>query len=287
MGKTKQSKRVWCMVLILAIVASILRFQTSALEVNAAEEKYYPIEYGQDVKIGNYYYRIDVDTNNFQNILQRKKAGAKKYETIIKNIYGKCFATAKKIYYVIYQNNNDASYSTLYQCNMEGKKKKNIAKVKENIELGAVYNGKFYVSAGNEWAGYTTYTITKDGKRKLEKKELRVYRGSGQYMVGSVAEPTDVSPSDLCIYNAKTKKKIKLGAGLAPRIIKKKVYYASFDYKKGCYSIKSCNVNGKKQKTIATLPKNCIYVSYVCDKYVFYQTMDSEGNLEEGTKLEY
>ena len=279
----KRTKRALSILFAIVMVVNILQFQGKVPVVHAATENYYTIEYVKDVKIGQYYYHLDVDRSK----LQRKKSGAKKYETILKNIYGKCIATTKKIYYIAHTYNGDDTYSTIYQCSMNGKNKKKITKVKGSMELGAIYDNKFYVSTGSEMEGYTTYTITKAGKVKLEKKELRIYRGSKQYMVGSIAEPTDVSPSELCIYNAKTKKKIKLGSGMAPQIIKKKVYYASFDYEKECYEIKSCNLNGKKQKIIATLPKNCIYVSYVCDKYVSYQTMDSEGNLEESTILKY
>lgn len=283
MREIKKMKRVLGMLLAVIIVTGILQFQGNASEVNAAGEKCYTIEYVKDVKIGEYYYRMDADLA----ALQRRKAGTKKYKTILNNIYGKCLATTKKIYYITYTQSGNDTYSTLYQCNMKGKKKEKIAKVKKSLELGAMYNQKFYVSTGNETAGYTTYTIKKDGTLKLEKKELRIYRGSKQYMVGSVSEPTDVSPSLLCIYNAKTKKKTEIGFGVAPQIVKKKVYYASYDYKNECYDIKSCALNGKKQKKITTMPKDCIYVSYICDKYVLYQTVDNDGNIEEMKKLEY
>lgn len=269
MTQTKKFKQVFCFLLALTMIVSMFQVNGKAANVNAAT-KYYTIEAYNNVKIGKYTYRF----NENKNVLQRKKTGTSKYTTILKNVYGKCIATSSKIYYITYSGN----YSILYQCNMNGKSKKKIAKSKMSFELGAIYNNKFYVSTGGEEAGYTTYTISKSGKIKKEKSQLRIYRGgSNQYMVGSIAEPTDVSASSLCIYNAKTKKKIKLGDGKAPRIINKKVYYASFNNSTNRYIIKSCDLNGKNKKTITTLPET-ISVAYVCDKYAMYTAWDDNGN---------
>lgn len=276
-------KRVLSILLAIIMASGLLLIQGGTFKVNAITNKYYTIDSAQVVKIGGYYYRLNIDSGT----LQRKQVGAKGYDTILKNIYGKCLATTKKIYYITYTYSGGNDYSTLYECNMNGKKKAKITKVKDSIELGAIYNNKFYVSAGSESEGYTTYRITKKGTLKLEKKNLRIYNGSGRYMVGSTAEPTDVSPAPLCIYDAKAKKKVKLGDGMAPRIINKKVYYASYNYKTESYDIKSCTLKGKEQKIITSLPKDCIFISYVGDEYVLYQTEDSDGNVGNIEKLEY
>lgn len=279
----KKSSKILSILLVIIITTSVLLFQGDTCMASANTDNCFTIEYMKAVKIGNYYYRVHPDSAS----LQRKKVGTKKYKTILKNIHGNCLATTNRIYYVTYTYNGDDVSSTLYACNLNGKKKEKIATVEKAIELGNLYDNKLYVSSGNEWAGYTTYILNPDGTLDLEKRNLRIYSGQNGYMVGSIAEPTDVSPSSLCIYDTKTKKKTAIGEGMAPRIIGQKVYYASFSYETNTYTIKSCTLQGKKKTTLATLPENCMFVSYVCDKYVFYQCINTDGHPGEIEKMKF
>lgn len=64
---------------------------------------------------------------------------------------------------------------------------------------------------------------------------------------------------------------------MAPQIIGKKVYYASYNNNTNVYVIKSCDLNGKNKKTISTMP-DTQHVVYVCDTYAMYMTWSDAGN---------
>lgn len=260
----KRTQRIFAWVMLFVLLLSgVAMQQTKPKRAVAATNKCYEFSYGKKVKVGKYYYRV-----NDEGILQRSKSKNKNFETVVNASTAIYLSTGKLIYCVDYSD--DKGTSTIYSCKMNGTSKKELLTTKKTVMPSIIYQNKLYLASGSEWSGYVTYSIPLKGKAKLTlvKKELRLFNQRyGQYILGAEWEPTDVSSYGICIYNAKTKKKISLGAGTAARFIDKKIYYASFDEKTNCFSIKRCNPDGHQQEVLATLDDTIYYVTKVTKTY--------------------
>ena len=191
----------------------------------------------------------------------------------LKKIEGACVEYGKEIYYVKTVDKKNSTTTTLYKCTKKGTNVTKLQSFSGSYTIGAIYNKKIYVSTGNETKGYKTFAISKlgKGKKTLVKTNLKVYSGSGKYMVGISSEPTDIGPKQLCVYNAQTNKKQSLGQGYSPVIVGKKVYYAVWDKQQKRYVV-AHNVLGSTKRTVdARFPKSSnIYVKSVNEKRAVY-----------------
>lgn len=264
----KKTNKVGKIMLALTLVFVILLSDVYAVKwtktqrVEAATDKCYSFSDEKNVKIGDYYYRI-----NSNGSLQRSKSKKKNFKNIATSNAWDYLSNGKYIYYLNQSNNTQ---STIYRCKMNGKGKKKILTAKKYLKLSILYNDKLYVAEGSESDGYVTYYTSLKGTAKLEKeqKELRLYnQRCGQYILGAEYEPTDVSPYGVCVYDTEEKKKLSLGAGLAARFIDKKVYYASFNEKSNCFSIQRCNPDGSEKEVLKTLDSTIWYVTKVTKTY--------------------
>ena len=263
--KMKKKQRIFAWMMMFVLLLSGVAIQETKLQkAVAATEKCYEFS-GKPVKVGNYYYRV----NNKGN-LQRSKSKSKNFKTTVNSKSGFYLSTGKIICWVEYVENKNKETSTIYSCKMDGTAKKKLLTTNKGLRLSTIYQNKLYLAEGCGLGEYVTHTISLKGKAKLklEKKELILYNNRyGQYILGAEWEPTDVSCYGLCIYNAKTKKKISLGAGSAARFIGKKIYYASYDGKNNCFYIKRCNPDGSKKEVLATLDDTIYYVTKVTKTY--------------------
>ena len=264
--KKKQRIFAWMMMFVL-LLSGVAIQETKLQKAVAATEKCYEFTYDKKVKVGNYYYRVN-DKGN----LQRSKSKSKNFKTIVNSDRGGYvyLSTGKLIYWVHYVENKNKVTSTIYSCKMDGTAKKKLLTANKGLRPSTIYQNKLYLAEGCESEGYVTYVTSLKGKAKLklEKKELRLFNERyGQYILGAEWEPTDVSSYGVCVYNAKTKKKISLGAGTAACFIDKKIYYANYDGKNNCFYIKRCNPNGSKKEVLATLDDTIWYVTKVTKTY--------------------
>lgn len=203
----------------------------------------------------------------------------------MKKMRGTCATYGKEVYYIKTTDKKDCGITTLYKCTLEGNNSVKIRSFYGYYTLGAVYNNKIYVSKGSETDGYNTYTISKLGKGKISlvKRELKVYAGKGKYMIGTSRESSDISPSELCTYNAKTKKKQILGQGYSPVIIGSKMYYAIWDKKQKRFVVAYNIVGSKKKHVVAKFPKTSnVYVESLNRKQATYY-IDSDGTVTKYT----
>lgn len=242
-------------------------------QASAATSGCYRFPYdGQKIKIGSYYYRLNKD-----GVLQRSKSKSKNFKTVAKSNTSDYLSDGKKIYYLNYSDKKKAR--VIYRVNMDGKAKKKMVSTKKYITLSTIYNNKLYVAEGGEEIGYTTYSVALNGgsKLKLVQKELRLYNErQGQYILGAEWEPTDVSPYMICVYNAKTNKKIRIGVGTAAHFIDKELYYASWEDE--TFKIKKCNPDGTNVKELAVLENDTVwYVYKVTKTYCEGYSTDGDG----------
>ena len=276
-------KRI-CRLIVCILVFSIISesfFANVKSQKTDAMEKYYQITIGENTKIGNYYYKITQ-----KGKLERSK-DKKSYESIATGIETICYATGKLVYYI--KSTDDGNRSIIYSSKLNGSAKKKIKSVKGYISLGGIYNGKFYVYSGSESEGYNTYTIPLNGKgnKKIEQKNLKIYDCYNQYMLGAEWEPTDVSPSGLCVYDAKSKKKTSLGAGFAPEFIDSSIYYGSCEYDDDMnpsYTIKKCKLDGSGSEVIAVLDSDIMIVTLVKKDYCVVGYMKNDKYMTKKVK---
>lgn len=219
---------------------------------------------------------------------QAKTTSKRVNVSAMKKNRGTCIVSGKDVYYVKNTYKNETETTTLYKCNLKGENSVKIRTLSGYYTLGAVYNNKIYISKGDGTGGYNTYSIGKLGKGKLVlvKKDLIIYVGKGKYMIGAYYDPTDVSPSKLCLYNAKTNKRQDIGKGYCPVIVGKRVYYAVWDKKQKRFVV-AYNVLGSKTKhVVAKFPKTySVYVESLTTKQAIYYIEDN-GNVTK-YKLKY
>lgn len=294
MGKKMKLKKVICtMALTGMVVGSTVNTQglvsVNAMAPNLGDklismdnkkdvvEDYINI-YQKVVKIGNYYYRIKTNTGE----LQRRKKGNKSYKTIVTEVWGRCLATTSKIYYMKPIQNENNGYCEVYSCKLNGTKKTKMKKLSCMATLANFYNKKLYVTAEKynqsiEENEYSTYAISNYGKGSIKKEVLglNLYSAYKQYMAGTLGENTG-EMGEVCIYNAKTKETVMLGIGCKPIVIKKKVYYVSWDSEENQYTVKRCDLKGENVTEMTPIEEEVSHVEYVGNSYVEYYAKDKE-----------
>jgi len=189
-------------------------------------------------------------------------------------------AVGKTLYYGISEFSTDKL--KLYQCNINGKNKKQLGTIKHGDSLAYYYGGKLYIECHDVYDGtecdYTYISTYEFNIRTKKTKKIidncTVWTAAKNILLG-IPNSGDYGPTDLCLYNLKTKKKIRISkeANGSCTTDGKKVYYVDFDNMQkngyGHYILRSCNVKGKNKKTVVKFKGDT--VREVTTKYIIYQ----------------